>query len=160
MATTINPNVTANHENTIPQIDEEQDYISQVGWKTLFTFTTKRNVPVLVGGLVSASLAALTMPVFAILYGLVSGEYLSYGKGEMNSNQFIRNVTKLCIILASVGTLNWIVNSFYFFFLLVFGELQARSGRDRVFDALIKKDMTWFDMRETGIAAFLPTVQM
>jgi ATP-binding cassette subfamily B (MDR/TAP) protein 1 len=78
----------------------------------------------------------------------------------MNSNQFIRNVTKLCIILASVGTLNWIVNSFYFFFLLVFGELQARSGRDRVFDALIKKDMTWFDMRETGIAAFLPTVQM
>ncbi|KAG9187631.1 ATP-binding cassette, subfamily B (MDR/TAP), member 1 [Alternaria panax] len=160
MAMTSDPNVTADREETLPQADEEQDYVSRVGWKTLFTFTTKKHVPVLVGGIVMASLAALTMPVFAILYGLVSGYYTSYGMKEMSSNQFVSNMTKICIILTGIGILNWIANSLYFLLLLIFGELQARSARDRVFDALLKKDMAWFDMRESGITAFLPTVQM
>jgi ATP-binding cassette subfamily B (MDR/TAP) protein 1 len=48
----------------------------------------------------------------------------------------------------------------YFFFFLTFGELQARSARTRVFETLIKKDIGWFDTRETGVAAFLPRIQM
>jgi ATP-binding cassette subfamily B (MDR/TAP) protein 1 len=160
MATTSNSNVTADREETLPQTDEERDYISRVGWKTLFTFTTKQHIPVLIGGIVAASVAALTMPTFAVLYGRVSGQYTSYGKEEIGSNKFSGNVTKLCIILTGIGALNWIANSFYFFFFLVFGELQARSARDRIFDALIKKDMAWFDTRESGIAALLLTVQM
>lgn len=160
MAATSNSHVTADHDETLSQTDEERGYISQVGWKTLFSFTAKNHVPILVGGILTASVAALTMPTFAILYGHVSGQYTSYGKGEIGSNQFIGNVTKLCIILTGIAAINWIANNFYFLFLLVFAELQARSARDRVFDSLIKKDMAWFDMRETGIAALLPTIQM
>ncbi|KAL1796802.1 hypothetical protein ACET3X_005342 [Alternaria dauci] len=160
MTTTFDSNDAANRGEIAPQADEEQDYVSRVGWKALFSFTTRKHVPVLVGGIFMASLAALTMPVFAILYGLVSGQYTSYGKGDIDSNQFIGNIAQLCIILAGIGTLNWIANSLYFTFLLVFGELQARSARDRVFDSLLKKDMAWFDMRESGVAAFLPAVQM
>ncbi|CAI9626304.1 unnamed protein product [Alternaria burnsii] len=160
MTTTSSFDITADREEIPSQTHEEQDYISRVGWRTLFAFTTNKHVVVLVGGIFTASLAALTMPVFAILYGLVSGQYTSYGKGEIDSDQFISNIAKLCIILTGIGTLNWIANSLYFMFLLVFGELQARSARDRVFDALLKKDMAWFDTRESGITAFLPTLQM
>jgi ATP-binding cassette subfamily B (MDR/TAP) protein 1 len=65
-----------------------------------------------------------------------------------------------CLILTRIIALNWMANSFYFFFFLTFGELRARGARNRIFDALIKKDMAWFDTRETGIAAFLPAIQM
>ena len=111
MTTTSNFDIAADREETPSQTHEKQDYISRVGWKTLFTFTTNKHVLVLVGGIFTASLAALTMPVFAILYGLVSGQYTSYGKGEIDSDQFISNIAKLCIILTGIGTLNWIANS-------------------------------------------------
>ncbi len=160
MATSSNSYSTADHENKSSGNDDEQGYISRVGWKTLFTFTTKQHLLVLVGGITAASVAALSMPAFAIIYGLIFGQYTSYGEGSIDSNQLMSNITRLCIILTGLTTLNWIANSFYFFFFLMFGELQARSARNRIFDALIKKDLAWFDMRETGIAGFLPTVQM
>lgn len=160
MATTINPNATARSENPPSLNDEEQDYITNVGWRTLFTFATKQHMPALLGGIAMASVAALSMPAFAILYGLVFGQYTSYGEGSISSSQLMSNMARFCVILTALATLNWIANSFYYLFFLMFGELQARSARNRIFDALIKKDMAWFDTREDGIAAFLPTVQM
>ena len=158
MATT--PASNSTEEKTATQADEEQEYILQVGWKALFGFTTKQHLPVILGGIVGAVVAALAMPVFAILYGLIFREYTNYGAGKTDSNGLIDNMTRICIILTGVATLTWITQSVYFFFFLTFGELQARSARNRIFDALMKKDMTWYDMRESGIAAFLPTIQM
>jgi ATP-binding cassette subfamily B (MDR/TAP) protein 1 len=160
MVTTPHTNATGNCEKPASQNDEEQDYISNVGWRTLFTFTTTQHMPVLLGGIAMASIAAISMPAFAVVYGLVFGQYTSYGDGSIPSTQLISSMTKLCIILTVLATLNWIANSFYYFFFLTFGELQARSARNKIFDSLIKKDMVWFDMREAGIAAFLPTIQM
>jgi ATP-binding cassette subfamily B (MDR/TAP) protein 1 len=160
MATTPASNGTKENEKTATEANEEQEYILQVGWKALFGFTTKQHLPVILGGIVGAVVAALAMPVFAILYGLIFREYTSYGAGKTDSNSLIDNMTRICIILAGVATLTWIMQSVYFFFFLTFGELQARSARNRIFDALMKKDMAWYDMRESGIAAFLPTIQM
>ncbi|KAI4690534.1 uncharacterized protein J4E88_002005 [Alternaria novae-zelandiae] len=115
-------------------------------------------MPALLGGIAMASVAALSMPAFAILYGLVSGQYTSYGEGSRSSSQLMSNMARFCVILTALATLNWIADSFYYLFFLMFGELQARSARNRIFDALIKKDMAWIDTREDGIAAFLPIV--
>ncbi|RMZ72336.1 ABC a-pheromone efflux pump [Pyrenophora seminiperda CCB06] len=160
MSTTPVSKLTLHHDKTVTQADEEQAYLAQVGWKALFGFTTKQHVPIILGGIATASLAALSMPVFAIIYGLIFREYTNYGAGTSDSNKLISSVTQYCIILTGVTTVTWIANSFYFFFFLTFGELQARSARNKIFDALMSKDMTWFDMREAGIAAFLPSVQM
>jgi ATP-binding cassette subfamily B (MDR/TAP) protein 1 len=160
MATTPASNSTDENEKTATQAEEEEKYILQVGWKALFGFTTKQHLPVLLGGFVGAIFAALSLPVFAILYGLIFREYTDYGAGKTDSDGIRNNVTRICIILTGIATITWITQSVYFFFFLTFGELQARSARNRVFDALIQKNMAWFDMRESGIAAFLPTIQM
>ncbi|KAF1838803.1 multidrug resistance protein 2 [Decorospora gaudefroyi] len=160
MATTPASNGTDEHEKTATQADEEQDYISRVGLKALFGFTTKQHLPVILGAVIAAAIAAISMPVFAIIYGFIFREYTSYGAGTTDGDELISNVTKLCIILTGIATLSWVANSVYFFFCLIFGELQARSARTRIFDALIQKDMAWYDMRENGVAAFLPTIQM
>ena len=160
MAMTLASNGTDEHEKSIIEASEEQNHVSQMGWKALFGFTTKKHLPVLSGALLSAVIAAATLPLFAIIYGLIFHQYTEYGAGNIDSGTLLSSVTTYCIILTGIASLNWIANSFYFFFFLTFGELQARSARNRIFDVLIKRDMAWYDTRETGIAALLPAVQM
>lgn len=139
---------------------DQKAHALQESWTALFGFTTSKHLPVLAGGLFGAIVAALTLPVFAIVYGFIFREYTDYGAGKIDSATLVDRITKNCIILCAVVTVNWTSNSIYYFFGLSFGELQARSARNRIFDALMKKDMTWYDTRDTGIAAFLPVVQM
>jgi ATP-binding cassette subfamily B (MDR/TAP) protein 1 len=146
-------------EKTSPKANEDQQYISQVGWKALFGFATRRHLPIFTGALLSAITAAASLPVFAIIYGLIFRDYTDYGAGELSSHALRTSVTRYCLILTGITSLNWIVNSFYFFFFLTFGELQARSARNRIFDALMRKDIAWYDTRETGIEALLPAIQ-
>jgi ATP-binding cassette subfamily B (MDR/TAP) protein 1 len=142
------------------QAREEQQYVLEAGWKALFGFTTKKHLPILSGALLSAAVAAATLPIFAIIYGLIFRDYTDYSAGMLDSHALRSNVTKYCLILTGIASLNWMANSFYFFCFLTFGEFQARSARNKIFDALIRKDMAWYDTRETGIAAFLPAIQM
>ncbi|KAF2856895.1 multidrug resistance protein-like protein 2 [Plenodomus tracheiphilus IPT5] len=160
MATSLSSNDSDKPEKAIPKVNEEFDYVLKVGWKALFSFTTRKHVPVLLGAMLGAFIAALTMPIFAIVYGLIFGKYTEYGAGKISGSEMMSSVTKYCIIITGLATLNWIANSFYFFFFLTFGELQARSARTRIFEALIEKDMAWYDTREAGVAAFLPVIQM
>lgn len=154
------PNLIDEHNTADTEADEEQKYLLQVGWKGLFGFTTRKHLPILFGALLSAIIAAASLPVFAIMYGLIFRLYTDYGAGKIDSDALRGRVTKHCLILTGIASLNWLANSLYFFFFLTFGELQARSARYRIFDTLIHKDMAWYDTRATGIAAFLPTVQM
>jgi ATP-binding cassette subfamily B (MDR/TAP) protein 1 len=147
-------------EQKIREANEEHRYILRVGWKALFEFTTRKHLPILSGALFSAFIAAATLPVFAIIYGLIFRDYTDYGAGKLDSSALRNSVTRYCLILTGIASLNWMANSLYFFFFLAFGELQARSARNKIFDALIRKDMAWYDTRETGIAAFLPAIQM
>jgi ATP-binding cassette subfamily B (MDR/TAP) protein 1 len=153
-------NGSSEKENVSPQAKEEHQYLAHAGWRALFGFTTRRHLPVLSCGLLSAIIAAASIPVFAIIYGLIFRDYTSYGAGNIDSSALRSKVARYCLILTGVASLNWMANSFYFFFFLTFGELQARSARNKIFDALLRKDMAWYDTRETGIAAFLPGIQM
>jgi ATP-binding cassette subfamily B (MDR/TAP) protein 1 len=154
------PKDAAEQEKPSAQATEEQQYVLQVGWKALFGFTTKKHLPICSGAMLFAIIASATLPIFAVIYGLIFRDYTDYGAGKKGSDDLRSSVTRYCLILTGIASLNWVANSFYLFFFLTFGELQARSARHRIFDALLRKDMAWYDTRETGIAAFLPAVQM
>ncbi|KAH7406010.1 P-loop containing nucleoside triphosphate hydrolase protein [Phaeosphaeria sp. MPI-PUGE-AT-0046c] len=140
--------------------NEEQKHVLQVGWKALFRFTTKKHLPLFASAIVSTAVAGATMPVFAIIYGRIFRDYTDYGTGKIGSHTLRSSVARYCLILTGIASLNWIANSVFFFLFLTFGELQARSARKKIFDTLIRKDMAWFDTRETGVAVFLPAIQM
>ena len=42
---------------------------------------------------------------------------------------------------------------------LAYGELQAKSARDRLFHGLLEKEIEWYDLRMNGIGALLPRLQ-
>ncbi|KAJ8111114.1 hypothetical protein OPT61_g6208 [Boeremia exigua] len=160
MATNTESKPSEEEEKVTTQAEEEQQYALQVGWKALFGFTTGSHVGILISAFASAAAAAGTLPVFSIVYGLVFGAYSDYGAGRVEGDELLSEVSRLCLILTGVAAANWVLNSMFFFLFLLFGELQAKSARTRVFNVLIGKDMTWFDTRESGIAAYLPTIQM
>lgn len=146
------------HENMLS--DDDASHTVQGSWMALFGFTTTKHLPALAGALLGAIIAALTLPVFAIVYGFIFRDYTDYAAGTSDSEALVDRITKNCILLCAVVAVNWVSNSVYYFFSLSFGELQARSARDRIFNALMKKDMTWYDTRNIGTAAFLSVVQM
>jgi ATP-binding cassette subfamily B (MDR/TAP) protein 1 len=154
------PKDAAEQEKPSALATKEQQYVLHAGWKVLFGFTTKTHIPICSGAMLFAIIAAATLPVFSVMYGRIFGDYTDYGAGKKDSEGLRSSVTSYCLILTGVVALNWAANSLYFFFFLTFGELQARSARHRIFDALLRKDMAWYDTRETGIAAFLPPIQM
>lgn len=160
MVTIAEPILYENKAKVSTQANEEQQYASQVGWKALFGFTTTSHLAILISALASAAAAAATLPVFSVIYGLVFGAYSNYGAGRADGDELLSEVTRLCLIMTGVAAANWVLNSIFFFLFLLFGELQAKSARNRIFNVLIRKEMEWFDTRESGIAAFLPTIQM
>jgi len=142
-----------------PQDTETQLRTQHISWKALFSFTTRKHLPTLVIALVSAAIAALTLPAIAVLYGLIFREFAKVGADTISGSTFLHNVSKYCIYLAAFGGLNWLTNSIFFMAFITFGELQARSARDRIFSALLRKDMAWYDTRSPGVAALLTNMQ-
>lgn len=139
--------------------DEEQRHLQNAGWKALFGFTTRPHLPVLALGVVTTTIAALTLPALAFMYGFIFRKYADYGAGNISASSFLQEITKYCIYIAAIGGFSWLGNSMYFISFLTFGELQARSARGRLFGALLKKDMAWYDRQDIGMAAFLPAMQ-
>lgn len=160
MATTAPSDHSEKDQKITTQADDEQEYASQVGWKALFGFTTTSHMVVLIGALASAAAAAATLPIFSVMYGRIFGAYSDYGAGRSDGDELLGEITRLCVIMTGVAAASWALNSIFFFFFLLFGELQAKSARTRIFNVLIRKDMAWYDLRENGIAAFLPAIQM
>ncbi|KAF2438765.1 P-loop containing nucleoside triphosphate hydrolase protein [Karstenula rhodostoma CBS 690.94] len=138
---------------------EEQRFVENMGWKALFSFTTRKHLPVLAFAVFASTLAALTLPALAVLYGLLFREFGSVAKGDKSDSQFLNQVSTYCIYVTAIGGVSWLGNSLDFAAFVTFGELQARSARGRIFGVLLKKDMAWYDTRDTGMAAFLPAMQ-
>lgn len=159
MATSTTSKATDEQKEVHAEDDDHHEVIQEMGWKVLFGFTTRKHLPVAFSALVIAIVAAVTLPAMAVLYGLISRELANYGSGKISGTVLLQNVSTLCIYLTAVCAVCWFANSIYFALFLAFGELQARSARERIFKTLLRKDLEWYDTRENGIAAFLPSLQ-
>ena len=159
MAASLDSTPTDEQEKSAPD-DEELDFVQRMGWKALFAFTTRKHVPVLVAALAAAVISALTLPAIVIVFGRIFGQFAEFGAGKITGTVLMHRTSENCIYLVALAAGNWLANSAYLTLFFVFGELQARSARDKIFDALAQKDMAWYDTRESGMTAFLPGVQM
>ncbi|OMP86891.1 Alpha-factor-transporting ATPase [Diplodia seriata] len=137
----------------------EDEALRQTQWKDLFNFLTRKHVPLLVSALFLAVLCGLAVPANAYLLGKVFDAFAKHGAGEITGDKLEKDVTKYCIYLLSLAAGNWVINSIFFTVWMLFGETQARSARERVFAALLKRNMTWYDQRKNGVASMVPRLQ-
>lgn len=159
MATSAASNSTHDAEKHDELDKEEQKLLQNMGWKALFSFTTRKHLPVLAFAVAAATVAALTLPALAVLYGLTFREFGAISKGEKSDSEFLKQLSTYCLYIVALGGFSWVGNSLYYTAFMTFGEMQARSARGRIFGTLLRKNMAWYDTRDTGMEAFLPAMQ-
>ncbi|KAF2751990.1 P-loop containing nucleoside triphosphate hydrolase protein [Sporormia fimetaria CBS 119925] len=159
MATTsFESKATSEHPDSIDH-SKQNEHVRQVGWKLLFSFTTRRHIPLLFGALLVATIAAATQPANAVLFGLLFRKFADYGAGNISGAELLHKTSEYCIYLTAVCAVCLVASSLNCTLFMSFGELQVRSARERVFNALLGKNIEWYDTRENGIAAYLPSLQ-
>ncbi|PYH47309.1 ABC transporter ATP-binding protein [Aspergillus saccharolyticus JOP 1030-1] len=129
------------------------------GWLSLFSFTTRKHAPTLIGGIVLAIIASLPTPIFSILLGDIFNEFALFGGREITNGDLIRSTTKYCIWLAVLGAISWVCNGCYYILFVIFGELQVANARTELFGGLLKRDQEWFETQQDGTRVYLSSLQ-
>ncbi|KAH9843271.1 ABC transporter transmembrane region [Teratosphaeria destructans] len=128
-------------------------------WSSLFFFMTRSNMPCLIAGILASFIAGAVVPATAYLTGKLFDGFTDHASGKTTNGDFYSHQKKYILYLAAASAGSWIFHACEFIFWLAFGELQAKSARDRLFHGLLRKDIEWYDMRKNGIGAMLPRMQ-
>jgi ATP-binding cassette, subfamily B (MDR/TAP), member 1 len=138
---------------------DSKDRLGTAGWSSLLAFTTSAHVLPLVLGLLLSAAAGVIEPATAILLGRLFDSFSGFGAGTLTASDLTDNISMYAIYLLALGSASWLLQGGYFMFWLAFGELQAKSVRDRLFDGMLQKDMAWFDTQKGGFEGIFPRLQ-
>ncbi|KAF2212399.1 hypothetical protein CERZMDRAFT_41736 [Cercospora zeae-maydis SCOH1-5] len=128
-------------------------------WRSLFAFSTKRNLPILIAGIIVSVLAGATGPAQTLIVGELFDGFTLFASGAVTSDEFMKRESKYIVYVTAIAAASWLLHALEFMLWLAFGELQAACARDRLFHGLMAKETEWYDMRKNGIGAQLPRMQ-
>ncbi|KAJ5564941.1 hypothetical protein N7513_001183 [Penicillium frequentans] len=131
----------------------------ETSWKTLFSFTSRKHLPVLITGSIFALFAGCVTPILAVLLGNVFDAFTSFGAGQADADTLRSKIATNCLGMVGLGAAGWFLNGAYFMIFVAFGEFQAASIRRKVFQELLKRDIEWFEAQREGSGAFLSGIQ-
>ncbi|KAJ5622358.1 hypothetical protein N7528_005590 [Penicillium herquei] len=139
--------------------EEEDPGHIRTSWKSLFSFTTRKHLPILITGSIFALFAGCVTPVLAVLLGNVFDDFTSYGAGQSDADALRSKIATNCLGMVGLGAAGWFLNSAYYMIFVAFGEFQASSIRGKIFVELLKRDVAWFEAQKEGSGAFLSGMQ-
>jgi ATP-binding cassette, subfamily B (MDR/TAP), member 1 len=139
--------------------DQETDLVKRPGWRSLFNFTTRIHLVPLALAIIFSVASGIIIPVLAILLGKLFGLFTEFGADKISGSELVKKVSIYGIALVGLGSASGLLNAGYFMVWLIFGELQAKSVRDRLFDGMLEKDMEWYDMRKNGVDTLISRLQ-
>ncbi|KAI7281430.1 putative ABC transporter [Hortaea werneckii] len=128
-------------------------------WKALFFFTTKANLPILISAVICSIACGAIMPIEAFITGKIFDGFSSFALGKTGAAEFLDHQKKYVVYQVALSGASWVFHSCEFMLWLAFGELQAKSARDRLFHGLLEREIEWCDMCKNGIGALLPRLQ-
>ncbi|KAI9641033.1 ATP-dependent permease [Ciborinia camelliae] len=137
------------------QLDDE----IKPSFRSLFTFTTKKHTFNLVLCIIFGILSGVMKPISAIFYGNIFGSLVNYGSGVITAQETLHRVSKWCIAVSVLGGAVWLFEGLFLCSWIVFGELQAKSVREKMFSGMLEKDLEWFDLRKDGIGSLLIRIE-
>ena len=128
-------------------------------WKALFAFTAKTHLPALLPGLIISVVAGIVQPAVAIFFGKFFNTFSAYGAGSIDGTELMHETLVDVYALVGIGVATWFFKGGEFSTWVIFGEMQAKSVRDELFNSLLRKDIAWYDTRTTGVGALLSRLQ-
>ena len=148
---------TQQKKRTEPDQDDQQAI--QARWSSLFAFTTRAHMLPFSIALGLSVVSGVIMPALALFLGMIFDSFTAFGSGAVDGGTLADRVSMNAIYLVALGGASWLLNGTYFMLWLVFGELQAKSARDKLYAGMLEKEMAWYDNRKAGINALVPRTQ-
>lgn len=141
-------------------VGDKSDYgAHRTSFSSIFAFTNKEHLAVLVPALLLTTIAGAIKPAITIFLGLIFDELANFGSGSIAGDEMLKGVSTWCIALTGLGVATMLVNGGFFYLWLVFGEMQARSVRYKSFLSMMEKEMEWYDLHAEGIGSLLVRIQ-
>lgn len=129
------------------------------GWKAVFTFTRRRHLWSLVPAFAFSIAGGALGPIVAIFLGRFFDAFADFAAEKISPQQLLDRTLSSVHALLGVGAGSIVLEGGLFVAWLSFGEMQAKSVRDELFQALLQKDLEWFEMRESGVGTLLARLQ-
>lgn len=137
---------------------EDEAVDQKASLRSVYNFTTREHTVALTISVLLAAAVGIIKPAVAIFSGKVFNDLTNFGAGNSNATDLLSGVSKWCLVITVFGVISWILNAIFFSMWLGFGEMQAKSAREKLFASMLKKEMSWYDLRSEGIGALLSRI--
>ena len=128
-------------------------------WMPLLIFTQPSHRRILAAASLFEVLSGGAFPLFTIILGQTFNAYAQLGVGAIDHDEFASKVISSSTYLAMYAAVTWLLHAMACVSGHIFAELQTESVRLRTFDALLRRDQTWFDTCGHGIRATVHKIQ-
>jgi len=129
-------------------------------WRHLFAFATPRqHLPALLPALATCLFVSGLKSFLPVAYGHFFNAFAAWGSGQITVDEAFVRVVTWCLILVAMGAATWLSNGLFMAAWIAFGEGQAKTARREVFDALLKREMAWYDVQADGMASLLTRIE-
>ena len=139
--------------------DINNEQVQFARWRDLFNYTSKSHSFALVFALMLSVASGLIVPALALFFGKIFDYFTSFGEGQISRLDLKQDVSKYACYLVGLGCASSLLNACFYMLWMVFGELQAKSARENLFNGMIEKEMEWYDRRTAGISTHSSRLQ-
>ena len=141
-------------------VNDDSDQAPKASWRSLFNIASNLHAICLTLAILLSVASGVIIPTLAVLLGKVFDVFTNYGEKHISGPDLLAEVSKYGVALIALGCASGILNATYFMSWVVFGELQAKSVNEKLFDGMVDKDMAWYDTCTTGIETLISRLQM
>ncbi|OAP55006.1 hypothetical protein AYL99_10706 [Fonsecaea erecta] len=127
--------------------------------RSIFNFTTKAHLPVLLPALILSAAAGCLQPAMAFFFGQFFDTFSDFAAGKADGSIFMNRSLGSLYALLGVAGATFLFKCILFSLWLVFGEMQARSIRELLFQSLLDREIGWYDARTAGVGTYLTRFQ-
>lgn len=126
---------------------------SRPGFTHLFAFTRWQHGAIIGAALVATIVTVALKTALAVVMGKIFEIVSAFGNGNLAAEEALSGISTWCLVLCAMGWGVMISSAAFLVSWVIFGELQAKGARDTVFNALLKKDMAWYDTQDDGVTS-------
>ncbi|PKS09903.1 hypothetical protein jhhlp_004526 [Lomentospora prolificans] len=150
---------TSSPSSTPPENEKSVEPQLQLSWRHLFAFTTRRHLTSLLPAILTCLAVSGLEAFLPVVYGRIFNAFAAFGSGSSGAEEALRAVATWCLVLVGLGLGTWLSNGLFMSAWIMFGEGQAKSVRQAVFRALLKKEMEWYDLQSDGTSSLLTRIE-
>ena len=138
---------------------KDNEQVQFARWRDLFNYTSKTHSVILVLALIISVASGMIVPALALFFGKIFNYFTRFGGGQISGLNLKQDVSTYACYLVGLGCASGLLNACFYMLWMIFGELQAKGAREKLFNGMIEKDMEWYDRRTAGISTHSSRLQ-